>query len=67
MAKPILNCPCVVAGIRQCIAAVVPQHVDMRREIETGALANTFNQPNNRVRRERSATLSGEDERRVRE
>ena len=43
MAEPVLNCPRVVTGIGQRVAAGVPEHMEMnvpRRE--TGLLGNTL-------------------------
>jgi hypothetical protein len=44
MAEPILDCPGVVAGVRQRVSTAVPQHVGMDQEVEAGALANAFYQ-----------------------
>jgi hypothetical protein len=36
MAKPILNAPRVVAGVGECVAARVAQHVNVDRKGEAG-------------------------------
>ena len=61
MAKPILDGSCVVAGIGQCVAAAVAQHVGVHREREPGALADALDEAIDSVGRERAAALSGED------
>ncbi len=38
--KPILDCPRVVAGVRQRITAALPQHVRVNREGESSSLAD---------------------------
>ncbi|MGA9010308.1 MAG: hypothetical protein WB495_26335 [Xanthobacteraceae bacterium] len=45
MAEPVLNSPRIVAVIRQLIAAGVAQHMDVDREQQAGARANTFDKP----------------------
>ena len=65
MTQPILNSPCIVTGVRQCVAAAVPQHVCMHREVGAGALANSLDKPIDGVRGERSAALGREHESQV--
>jgi len=65
MAEPILNAPRVVAGICQRIAAGVPQHVGVDRKGEAGANTDTLDEFVDRIRRERTAALGGEDEGRL--
>src|SRR5215475_8895744 len=67
MTEPILNGPGVVAGVRQCVAAAVAQHVGVHREIEAGAFAKALYLPIDGVRGERSAAFSGEDKAALRE
>ena len=67
MSEPVLDGSGIVSGVRQCVAAAVAQHVRMDREIEASALAKPFGVPVNRVRSERAAPLSREDEAAVRE
>ena len=50
MTQPILNSPCIVTGVRQCVAAAVPQHVCMHREVGAGALAESLDKPIDGVR-----------------
>jgi hypothetical protein len=49
MPKPILDCPRVVAVIRQLVAAGVAQHVDVHRERKAGALADALDKTVHRV------------------
>ena len=65
MTQPMLNSPCIVTGVRQCVAAAVPQHVCMHREVGAGTLADSLDKPIDGVRGERSATLGREHESRV--
>jgi hypothetical protein len=65
MTQPILNSPCIVSGVRQCVAAAVPQHVRMHREVGAGTLADSLDKPIDGVRGERSAALGREHESRV--
>ena len=67
MSEPVLDGSGIVSGVRQCVAAAVAQHVRVDREIEASALAKPFDVPVNRVRSERAAPLSREDEAAVRE
>ena len=60
MAKPILDRPRIVPCIGQGVAAAVTEHVAMHREIEASTLANAFDVPINRVRREWSAAFGRE-------
>jgi hypothetical protein len=53
--------------IRQSVAAGVPKHVAVNREGEAGTLANTLDQPIDRVWCERAAPLGREDEATIRE
>ena len=62
MAQPILSSTGIVAGICQRVSATVAQHVRMDQGIEASALAKPFDVPVNRVRSERAAPLSREDE-----
>ena len=45
MAEPVLNSPRVVAGIREGIAASVPEHMDVNFEREAGTLPDAFDHP----------------------
>jgi hypothetical protein len=45
MTQPILNSPCIVSGVGQCVAAAVPQHVCMHREVGAGTLADSLDKP----------------------
>jgi len=67
MTQPVLNGARIMAGIRQCVAAAVAQHVGVHREIKANALANAFNQPINGVGRKRAAALGCEHKAAVRE
>ena len=60
MAQPILDCSRVVACVGQCIAAGVPQHVNVNLEREAGALANALDQPIDGIGGEWGATLGFE-------
>ena len=51
MAKPILNPPRVMAGVRECVAAALAQHVAMHPERKAGALANALHKPVQRATR----------------
>jgi hypothetical protein len=42
MSEPVLNCPRVMPCIGQCVAAGVPQHVDVNLEREAGPLADAL-------------------------
>ena len=57
VAKPILNCPRVVALISQRIAAGMPQHVDVNLKWKTSALTNALDQPISGIGGERGAAL----------
>jgi hypothetical protein len=57
MAKPILQCPGIVAGIGQCIAACMAQHVAVDREGEASALADALYKMIDSVRRKGPAPL----------
>jgi hypothetical protein len=57
MAEPILDCPGVVAGVRQRVSAAVPQHVGMDQEVEAGALPNALDQAVDRIGRKWSVLL----------
>jgi hypothetical protein len=59
MAQPVLDCPGVVAGVRQRVSASVAEHVRMHQEIEAGALADALDQAVDGIRGER-ATAFGE-------
>jgi hypothetical protein len=48
--KPILQCPCVMACVRQGVAAGVSQHVNVDRERYPGALTNALYKPIERDR-----------------
>src|SRR5262249_54849865 len=61
MAKPILQCPGVVASIGQCIAACMPQRVAVYRKGEASAFANALYKTIDGVRCKRPATLGRED------
>jgi hypothetical protein len=65
MTKPILDCPGVVAGVRQRVAAAVAKHMRMDQEVEAGALADALDQAINCVRRERPAALRKAAERTI--
>src|SRR5205814_8162733 len=45
MAEPVLNSPRVVAGIREGIAASVPERMDVNFEREAGRLPDAFDHP----------------------
>ena len=62
MAQPVLNCPRVVASVRQCVAASMPEHVGVNLEVEAGALTNALDQAINCIGRERAVPLRREDE-----
>jgi hypothetical protein len=55
-----------MAGVGQGIAAAVPQHVGVHREIEASAFAKAFDVRIYCVRRERPAPLGREDEAAIR-
>jgi hypothetical protein len=65
MAEPILDCPGVVAGVRQRVSAAVPQHVGMDQEVEAGALPNALDQAVDRIGRKWSVLLGLKHEARV--
>ena len=65
MTKPILDCPGVVAGVRQRVSAAVPQHVGMDQEVEAGALPNALDQAVDRIGRKWSVLLGLKHEARV--
>ena len=58
MAKPILNCPRVVALVCERVAAGVPQHVRVNLEREAGALTDALDQAIDGIGCERCAALS---------
>ena len=62
MAEPVLDEPCVMTRIGQGIAAGVAQHMSMDSERQLGALANGLHEAVDGVRRERTPSLSLEDE-----
>lgn len=61
MAQPVLKRSRIVPGIGLCVAAGMPQHMDVNQEVEAGALPNAFNQPINSIRREWTTALSAKD------
>ena len=67
MAQPVLDCPGVVAGVRQREAAACRSMLSMYREMEASTLPNAFNQAINGVRGEWSAAFGSEYKARVRE
>jgi hypothetical protein len=54
---PGLDCPCVVAGVSEGVAASVPEHVGVDREGEISARADALNQPINGVPCEQASPL----------
>lgn len=66
MAKPILNPPCVVAGVGERETASMPNHVGVDRR-QAGTLADALQMAADGIGRERAAALGGEDEGAVRE
>jgi hypothetical protein len=54
VSKPILDCPGIVAGVGQGVAAAMPQHVAVNREMKAGALADALDQPIGGIGRERT-------------
>jgi hypothetical protein len=58
MTKPILQRPRVMSRICQCVAAGVAEHVAMHVVLKARALTDALYKPIDRVRSERSATLS---------
>jgi hypothetical protein len=61
MTEPVLDCPRVMSGVCQSVAAAVPKHVRMDFEWETGSFADTLDKPIDLVRGEGTAALSGEN------
>ena len=60
MAKPCLECPRIVAGVRQSKAAGVPEHVRVNRKRHPGALAEACDQCVEALGRHRAAALGSE-------
>jgi hypothetical protein len=58
MAEPVLNRPCIVPGVGQCIAACMAKHVDVDLERQARAAADTFYKAVDGVRRERAAAFA---------
>ncbi len=67
MPKPILNGAGVMPGVGQSVAAAMPQHAGVDREIEARARADALDQPIGGVGRERGAALGRKDVARLRE
>ena len=67
MTQPILDCPSVVSGIRQRIAAAVAQHVSVNLILKPRALTDALYKPIASVRGKRSATFGRKYKARVRE
>jgi hypothetical protein len=65
VAEPILNAPRVVACVGERVAARMTQHVNVNRKGEACARADALDQPIDRIGRERTAALGGEDEGRI--
>jgi hypothetical protein len=61
MPEPVLNCPRVVAGIGQGVAAGVPKHVHVNLEWKSGALAYALDQAIDGIGGEWGAALSLKD------
>ncbi len=61
MPKPRLEGPRIVAGVRQCEAAAVAQHVRMDRKRHPGALAEAYDQCVEALGRHGAAALGNED------
>jgi hypothetical protein len=64
--EPVLDYPGVVPLVCQRVAAGMPQHVDVNREVKAGALANALDQSIGCIRRERTVPLGRKDIARVR-
>ena len=54
MPEPVLDGAGVMAGVRQGVAAAMPQHVRVHGETKAGARADALDQPIGCIRRERS-------------
>jgi hypothetical protein len=67
VSKAILDGARVVAGVGKGVAAAMPQHVAVHREIKAGALADALDQPIGGIGRERTAALGRKDVAPVRE
>jgi hypothetical protein len=60
MPEPVLNSARIVTGIRQSVAAGVPQHVGVYGERQAGALTDALYKSINSIRGERTSALRGE-------
>ena len=60
MTQPILDCPRIVSGIRQRVAAGVAQHVSVNPKLKAGALTDALYKPIDSVRGKRSAAFGRE-------
>jgi hypothetical protein len=65
MAQPVLESARIVAGIRQCVTARMPEHVAMDGEVESSPLADALDQSVHCVWRERAAAFRAEHVARV--